>query len=150
MSQHGAARNREIVERYFEQMRTGAPEIEALFSEEACWVAPQSSPVGRRHEGKAAVLALMGSGISLYDRSRPMELQIESMAAEGDRVFVEMTIEATTAGGEPYRNHYVFVFRLQEEKIVEIREHLDTLYAQHMLFDPVGPARASEAEEEEG
>lgn len=138
MSTSEAASNREIVMRYLELMRAGAPEIEALFAEEACWVTPQSSPVGRRHEGKQAVLRLMASGVALYDRTKPMTLEVEALAAEGDRVFVELTIEATTHSGEPYCNHYVFVFRLHEGKIVEVHEHVDTLYAKRMLFDPLG------------
>lgn len=142
-------KNRRIVARYFELMRSGSPEIEGLFADEACWVAPQSSPVGRRHEGKAAVLALMASGVSLYDVSRPMELAIEAMAAAGERVFVEMTITATTRSGERYRNHYVFVFRLQDEKIVEVREHVDTLYAQRLLFDPLPEAPLVQGTEQE-
>jgi ketosteroid isomerase-like protein len=138
MSMSEAASNREIVMRYLELMRAGAPEIEALFADEVCWVTPQSSPVGRRHEGKQAVLRLMAGGIALYDRTKPMTVEVEALAAEGDRVFVELTIEATTRSGQPYCNHYVFVFRLHDEKIVEVHEHVDTLYAQRMLFDPLG------------
>jgi ketosteroid isomerase-like protein len=129
---------RAIVERYFEMMQRGDPDIGSLFAEDVCWIAPQSSPVGRRHEGKDAVLALMGTAVELYDMSRPMEIEFAAIAAQGDHVFVEMTLRATTAGGEPYCNHYVFVFRLEQGLIAEIHEHLDTLYTQRMLFDPVG------------
>jgi ketosteroid isomerase-like protein len=137
MSDSRARQNRALVERYFELMQSGAPEIEALFAEDACWVAPQSSPVGRRHEGKAAVLELMASGVGLYDTTQPMRIEFDAFAAEGERVFVELTLSATTGHGEPYRNHYVFVFRLREDLIVEVHEHLDTLYAQRKLFDPL-------------
>jgi ketosteroid isomerase-like protein len=130
--------NREVVEHYFRSVQTADPEIGALFSPDVCWVAPQSSPVGRRHEGKEAVLAMMATGIGLYDPSHPMHIEFESMAAEGDRVFVEMSLSARTAAGAPYLNHYVFVFRLAEGLIVEIHEHFDTHYTQRMLFDPTG------------
>jgi hypothetical protein len=134
------AAHREIVERYFEMMQQGDPEIARLFCDDVCWVAPQSSPVARRHEGLAAVLELMQTGVGLYDMSRPMELDIEAVAAEGQHVFVELTLRATTRAGEPYANHYVFVFRFRSGRIVEIHEHLDTHYTQRMLFDPVGQA----------
>jgi ketosteroid isomerase-like protein len=130
--------HRSIVERYFEGVRSGDPEIGTLFSEDVVWTAPQSSPVGRRHEGRAAVLELMGKGVGLYDASRPMQMEIDAMAADGDHVFAEMTLSARTLAGAPYRNHYVFVFRIRDGLIVEVREHLDSLYAQRMLFDPVG------------
>jgi hypothetical protein len=135
---------RSIVERYFSMMRSGDPEIGSLFRDDIVWIAPQSSPVGRRHEGRAAVLELMGMGVSLYDMSRPMHIEFDAIAAEGDHVFVEMTLSATTRSDEAYRNHYVFVFKLIEGKIAEIHEHLDTLYAQRLLFDPLDTSPASD------
>ena len=125
---------------YFARMQSGDPNIGDLFCEDILWLAPQSSPVGRRHEGKAAVLALMGTGTDLYDLNHPMDVHLEAAAAQGDRVFVELTLSATTQSGEAYRNHYVFVFRFRDGLISEIHEHLDTLYTQKMLFDPLGKA----------
>ena len=141
-----AARNREIVERYFSLMQAGAPEIEALFTQDARWLAPQSSPLGRRHEGKAAVLELMGSGVGLYDSTQPMTIEFDAIAAEGEYVFVELTLSATTGSGKPYRNHYVFVFRLRDGLIAEIHEHLDSLYTQRMLFDRAASASPQDSE----
>jgi ketosteroid isomerase-like protein len=132
------AAHRAIVERYFEMMQRGDPELAGLFCEDVCWIAPQSSPVGRRHEGLAAVLELMQTGVDLYDMSQPMDLETEAVAAEGQHVFVELTLRAKTRAGEPYANHYVFVFRFRGGRIAEIHEHLDTHYTQRMLFDPVG------------
>ena len=42
------------------------------------------------------------------------------------------------AGGANYENHYVFVFTIRDGRIAEVHEHLDTLYAQRVLFDPLG------------
>ncbi len=140
MTESTPAAHRAIVERYFEMMQQGDPELASLLCDDVCWVAPQSSPVGRRHEGLAAVLELMQTGVGLYDMSQPMDLDIEAVAAEGQHVFVELRLRATTGAGKPYANHYVFVFRFQSGRIAEIHEHLDTHYAQRMLFDPVGQA----------
>ena len=41
-----------------------------------------------------------------------------------------------TASGEPYRNHYHFFFRIRGGRILSVKEYVDTLYAQRMLFDP--------------
>jgi len=130
-----AASNRAVVERYFQMMQQGDPGIGSLLCEDICWVAPQTSPLGRRHEGRAAVQELMGTGVALYDTSRPMQIDIEAMAAEGDRVFVEMSLRARTRAGDAYCNQYVFVFSMREGRIAEIHEYLDTLYTQRMLFD---------------
>jgi len=46
MSRSDATKNREIVRRALELMRTGAPGIDARFAEQACWILPQSSASG--------------------------------------------------------------------------------------------------------
>ena len=136
------ARNLDLALLYFERVAAGDPDVASLFAEDAVWLTPQSSPMatasGRRHEGKQAVLTLMSGGVGLYDAEAPMEIEREAMAATGDHVFVEMTMNARTGKGQPYTNHYVFVFRMREGLIIEVHEHLDTLYAQRKLFDPVG------------
>lgn len=138
-------RNRALIDRYFEMMSTGDPEIGSLLAEDARWLAPQSSPIGRLHEGKAAVLELMGSGVGLYNPNVPMHIDRTATAATDDHVFVEMTITGQSKQGEPYKNQYVMVFQVREGLIVEVREHLDTLYAQRVLFDPVGWASPLDA-----
>lgn len=138
MSEALSERNRALVDRYFEMMTGGDPEIGSLLAEDVRWLAPQSSPIGRVHEGKAAVLELMGSGVGLYDSSVPMQIDRTATAATDDQVFVEMTISGQSKQGEAYRNHYVMVFDIRAGLIAEVREHLDTLYAQRILFDPVG------------
>jgi hypothetical protein len=140
-----AERNLALVDRYFELLKAGDPGIAELFAKDARWLAPQSAPVGRRHEGLDAVLALMASGLGLYDTSRPMQIERTASLAGDERVYVEMTIRATTKSGEPYENHYVMVFELRGDRIAEVREYVDSLYAQRKLFDPVGMASPLDA-----
>ncbi|MEZ4330594.1 MAG: nuclear transport factor 2 family protein [Myxococcota bacterium] len=135
-----AERNLDLVDRYFELLQKGDPGIAELFSPDACWLAPRSAPVGRRHEGLDAVLALMASGLGLYDTTQPMQIERTASLAGDERVYVEMTIRATTRRGEPYENHYVMAFDLRDGRIVEVREYVDSLYAQRKLFDPAGMA----------
>lgn len=138
-SSPGPARdNLALVDRYFELLQKGDPGIAELFAPDARWLAPQSGPLGRLHEGREAVLALMAGGIGLYDSTRPMEIERTACLAGDELVYVEMTIRATTKGGAPYENHYVMVFQIRGDRIAEVREHVDSLYAQRLLFDPVG------------
>ena len=122
-----------LVCRYFELMKAGSPELPALLSEDVTWWAPPSSPLGGLHEGKAKVLALMGQGVALY--SGPLRVTIESLIAEGDEAAAQLVIDGRTAKGEPYHNFYHFAFRVRDGKICAVREYVDTLYAQRMLFD---------------
>lgn len=129
-----AADNKRLVRRYFAAVQAGDPTLPELLAEDVSWWVPPSSPLGGLYDGRPAVLELMASGGGLYDPSHPLELHIEQMIAEGDWVSVLLTLEARTARGEAYRNHYHFAFRIRDGRIREVREHLDTLYAQQKLF----------------
>jgi ketosteroid isomerase-like protein len=129
-----ALQSKETVRRYFAALGRGDAALPDLLSDDVTWWAPPSSPLGGLHRGKAAVLALMASGVGLYDRDTPLAVEIENMVAEGDRVCVELGLRGRTARGEDYYNHYHFAFRVRGQRICEVREHLDTLYAHHKLF----------------
>ena len=140
-SRFDAAQNKRhlaLVDLYFERVASGDPEIASLFADDAVWVTPASSPLAGPFEGKAAVLELMAGGVGLYDSNYPLEIRQDAAAATGEFVFVEMTMTARTRQGTPYENRYVFVFTIRDDLIVAVHEHLDTFYAQRLLFDPVG------------
>ena len=128
--------NKAVIREYFERVQRGDPSVADLIADDASWWVPPASPLGGLYEGKARVLELMGSGVDLYDPATPMQIRVEEMVAEGEWVCVQLVIEATTARGASYRNHYHFAFRLRDAKILAAKEYVDTLYAQRMLFDP--------------
>lgn len=127
--------NKQIVQNYLRAMRSGDPVLPELLTDDVTWWVPPSSPLGGLREGKARVLELMASGIGLYDMSVPFAIEVEAMIAEGDAVAVQLTLCARTAKGAPYRNHYHFAFRLRDGRICAVKEYVDTLYAQRLLFD---------------
>lgn len=127
-----------LIDRYFACVAAGDPAVADLFCDDVVWHTPASSPLQGPFEGRSAVLELMGSGIGLYDPEVPLDMRRGATVAGDDRVFVEMEIHGRTAAGDVYENAYVFVFKLHDGRIAEVREHLDTLYAQRKLFDPAG------------
>jgi ketosteroid isomerase-like protein len=127
--------NKALVERYLRAMRSGDPALPELLTDDVTWWVPPSSPLGGRKEGKAAVLELMASGAGLYDPSVPFELEVEAMVADDEWVAVQLVMSARTAKGAAYRNYYHFAFRVRAGKICAVKEYVDTLYAQQMLFD---------------
>ena len=137
-AERDAASHVALIDRYFECVATGDPGVADLLAEDIVWRAPASSPLQGPFEGRDAVLALMGSGVGLYDPNTPLDMRCTALAANGDRVFVEMEIRGRTRAGEAYENAYVFVFTVRDDRIVRVHEHLDTLYAQRKLFDPAG------------
>ena len=135
-----AARHVALIDRYFECVATGDPAVADLLAEDVEWRTPASSPLQGPFVGREAVLELMGSGVDLYDPDTPLDMRRTAIAADTDRVFVEMEIRGRTRAGEAYENAYVFVFEVRDDRIVRVHEHLDTLYAQRKLFDPAGQA----------
>ena len=128
----GIEENKGVVREFFRRMNAGDPGVADMLTEDATWWVPHSSELGGTHRGKAAVLALMGKGVELYQP--PLDVKVEEMVAERDHVAVQLVIEAKTAKGEPYRNDYHFAFRVRDGRICAVREYVDTKYASEMLF----------------
>jgi ketosteroid isomerase-like protein len=126
--------NKELVRTYLRAMSSGDPSLPELLTDDVTWWVPPSSPLGGLQEGKAAVLALMASGVGLYDARVPFGVEVEVMVADGEWVAVQMVMTARTAKGEDYRNHYHWAFRIRDGRICAVKEYVDTLYAQKMLF----------------
>jgi len=55
-----------------------------------------------------------------------IKLHVKNVIGEGDQVVVEAQGEARTKDGLDYNNLYCIVLRLANDKIVEIREYMDT------------------------
>lgn len=58
-----------------------------------------------------------------------LEATIEGVTAEGERVAIEASSVARLGDGSIYRNRYHFLVRVQSQRIIEMREYLDTQYA---------------------
>jgi hypothetical protein len=63
-------------------------------------------------------------------------MRLGEMTAEGDRVFVEAESRATLAGGGTYNNHYVFMARFRDGKMIEHKEFADTLHIHRVVDAP--------------
>lgn len=127
--------NKQLIRRYLRAMSSGDPALPDLLADDVSWWVPPSSPLGGLREGKASVLALMASGVGLYDAGTPFAIEVEAMVAEGEWDAVQMVLEARTAKGKPYRNFYHWAFRVRDGRICAAKEYVDTLYAQRTLFE---------------
>jgi ketosteroid isomerase-like protein len=129
----GVEENKETVRRYFERMAAGDPSATDLLADDVRWWVPQGSSMAGTYEGKPSVLELMGRGVDLYASDPPMRTTLEQLVAEGDWVCVQLVIDAKTATGLDYHNHYHFAFRLRGGSIVEVKEYVDTKYVHDVL-----------------
>jgi ketosteroid isomerase-like protein len=127
--------NKALVGRYLKAMSSGDPGLAELLTDDVTWWVPPSSPLGGLHEGKAAVLAFMASGVGLYDPSVPFGIEVEAIVADEEWVALQMVMKARTAKGRDYRNFYHWAFRIRGGRICAVKEYVDTLYAQRTLFE---------------
>ncbi len=83
-------------------------------------------------EGKERILEFFR-----YVRSRIVEHSFRTKAfhflADDDWVVVEARGDMVTLSGEPYRNHYCLMYRLEDDLIVELKEYQDSLLGERLL-----------------
>ena len=73
---------------------------------------------------KATIREFAGSVLESFPDG--LDYTIHNMTAEDDRVAVEATGEGTHVSGKPYTNHYHFLFVWRDEKLVQLKEYMDT------------------------
>ncbi len=122
------------IEEYFRKVQSGDPSTPDAFAEDIRWWVPPGSDMAGTYEGKAAVLAMFAKGVGLYSQTDPMRIHVETLVAEGEAVSAQVIIEAKTARGKDYRNHYHFAFVLRDGLIASVKEYVDTQYAHDVLF----------------
>ena len=128
-----AAENKRIIAQAFDGLaRADARAFIDAMADDIVWIIMGQSRLSRRYDGKAAIQnelvpALFANFATDY-RNIP-----EEIIAEGDRVVVLARGEVKTVRGEDYNNHYCFVMRMRDGKIVELREYMDTALAEARL-----------------
>ncbi len=65
---------------------------------------------------------------------------IQSMTAEDDRVAVECEAKGRHVSGADYHQHYHFLFRFRDGKLLELKEYLDTELVTEILCGGQRPA----------
>ncbi len=61
-----------------------------------------------------------------------LDVNMEAVIADRHDVAAQFTLSARLANGQPYENRYFFRFRIDDGRIAEVWEYLDTL-RQHEL-----------------
>lgn len=132
-----------MAEAYFTAVCAGDAEgLRALLADDLRWRVPKGAipPYGGVHEGAEAVIDMMlgAVGASFVDGSQRFEVRTTLIGEDVVCKETEMTAEGVD--GRSYRNDYTFFFVFRDERIAEIREHVDTRYAAEFF----GPARDAE------
>ena len=121
-----------LARRYFDAVRAAdAGRLRVLFTHDLRWRVPQGAiaPFGGVHDGADRIIEMMlgAVGGSFVDGSQTFRILTTLFGRNLACVETEMT--ASTPDGREYRNDYTFFFEFREDRISEIREHVDTRYA---------------------
>ena len=128
-----AADNKRIVADAFDGLsRADGRAFFDIMADDIVWIIEGQCRFSRRYEGKVAVQnelapALFANFASDYRN------HAEAIIAEDDRVVVLARGEVKTVRGEDYNNSYCFVLLMNDGKIVELREYMDTSLAEARL-----------------
>lgn len=113
-------------------------QIAAVFTQDAEWLAPPGNATARAIGGPSHMVGreALTHFLAIEFRKFFVEVAIEfrGVYADGERVVVEEHMTATLADGRPYANDYCFVFELQDGLIRRVREYMDTLAGERMIF----------------
>ena len=84
------------------------------------------------------IAAMAGQVLAAFPQG--LEFTIHSMVAEGDRVAVEAESRGPHVSGRLYNNHYHFLLRWRDGRLVELKEYMDTEIVTDILCGGQRPA----------
>lgn len=123
--------NKKIVESFFESLSSGTNSyLDYYTNDSEVWTAGQNAIGGRRT--KAEIESFADGILSAFPKG--IRFEITSMIAEDDRVAAEVKGDAIHASGQIYQNEYHFLIRLKNNKIIELKEYMDTQLAAKVLL----------------
>ena len=125
--------NKEIVSDFFERFSEG--ETDAAFemvSDDVRWWVPGDLPFSGT-KTKAEYLQV----VAAIQTGFPGGLQLNptSMIAEGNKVAVEVASYGDHVSGKTYTNAYHFLITVEDHKLVDVKEYMDTLHL-YLLLAP--------------
>lgn len=121
-----AAENKEIISNMFAELSKGnADAFLSTLADDVNFTLIGSTKFSGVFKGKAEfvekVLAPLGAQLE-----NGLTMHVENLIAEGDNVVLQGQGESMTKSGKAYNNTYAQVFRLENGKVQQVTEYLDT------------------------
>jgi ketosteroid isomerase-like protein len=131
-----ATENKRLMQEIFAGLAVGDSRLFVeRMADDFRWTITGTTRWSKIYDGKQAVLNDLLKPLRGFIDGR-MRLSAQRMIAEDDLVVVEARGSNTTKSGEPYNNAYCHVFRLEDGKLKELTEYLDTQLVATALRDP--------------
>jgi uncharacterized protein len=131
-----AADNKALMQAIFEELAkgNGQPFLDAM-DDDFRWIAMGTTAWSRTYEGKRAVQAQLFRPLFAQFADRYTNTA-DRFIAEGDYVVVQCHGRVTTNSGRPYNNDYCYVCRIEDGRLKELTEYLDTALVNSALSPP--------------
>jgi ketosteroid isomerase-like protein len=124
--------NKAIVRSAFETWRTGGNIFAELLSPDVVWTIHGSGPVAGTYRGLKDFTE-RGSSPLTSRLSTPILPEVHAIVADGDTVIIRFDGSATTTSGAPYRNQFVWIFKMKDGSVVKAEAFLDLAAYQRVV-----------------
>jgi len=131
-----AAGNKRLFEDIFAGLAVGDAKLflDSL-ADDFCWTITGTTPWSKTYRGKQAVRTELLRPLFAQFADRYTNT-MQRIIAEGDLVVVECRGRVTTKCGKPYNNTYCWVCRVEDGKLKELTEYMDTALVTTALQPP--------------
>ena len=118
--------NKQIMKQVFDELARGnSAALIGAFADDVDWHITGTTKFSRTYHGKAAVMDELVT--SLFSQLEGQFIMTaDRFIADDNYVVVEARGKATTKTGRPYNNKYCWVFRMEDGKVKEVTEYMDT------------------------
>lgn len=118
-------RNRETVGKAFAAWAAGGQTFfDDVLAPDVVWTIKGSGPSAGVYRGRQELIDRAVKPLSSQLKS-PIRPTVHHLWAEGDHVVIHWDGEAVAKDGKPYRNSYVWIFRMRDGRAAEVTAFLD-------------------------
>ena len=121
--------NHQLAQAYFSAVSAGELPDSLLTPDMTAWTTTQGVIDKAQYQKMIRLLASVCE--------QPIAFTIQSLTAQEDRVVAEARSAATLINGQQYRNNYIFVFRIRDDRISSIAEHFNPLIVNEQLMPAI-------------
>ena len=124
-------KNKELVQEFFNLLSSGSDKYLDFYNDESViWTAGENAIGGSR--SKSEVVGFAKSVLDSFPEG--INFNVVNLVAENDYVAAEVEGSGMHVSGKPYNNKYHFLLKIKDNKILELKEYMDTQLAAKVLL----------------